>query len=203
MLRFLLAVSTKLFAASPGVGFTLVKCAPPSRMGCPHNPSWCSKNWIQSSRISRVTVSVFPPTKLSTVTGIRVQSCKMCPAVCSLHKVLHCHRNRASVLSKVLCPLLLVSTKLFTAPGIEFSLVECAQKSLGFLHKSPWAHLHMVGMLRLRVPFYRVLVSISVFVSLSTVFHSCLLTMFLPVFSLSYWFFQLHVSLWQSPSALI
>ena len=46
---------------------------------------------------------------------------------------------------------------------------------------SPWAHLHVVGMLRfmsdinqpsLPTPFYSVLVSISVFMALSTVFHS-------------------------------
>ena len=58
--------------------------------------------------------------------------------------------------------------------------------------------------------FYSVLVSISVFMALSTVFHSInspensplshfvLLALFLP-----YWSFQLHISLWKSPSALI
>ena len=49
-------------------------------------------------------------------------------------------------------------------------------------HWSPWAHLHVVGMLRfmsltkkqpsLPTPFYSVLVSVSVFMALSTVFHS-------------------------------
>ena len=58
--------------------------------------------------------------------------------------------------------------------------------------------------------FYSVLVSISVFMALSTVFHSInspensplshfvLLALFLPN-----WSFQLHISLWKSPSALI
>ena len=49
------------------------------------------------------------------------------------------------------------------------------------LSKSPWVHLHVVGMLRfmfdknqpsLPTPFYSVLVSISVFMVLSTAFHS-------------------------------
>ena len=47
--------------------------------------------------------------------------------------------------------------------------------------KSPWAHLYVVGTLRfmfdvnppsLPTPFYSVLVSISVFMALSAVFHS-------------------------------
>ena len=46
-------------------------------------------------------------------------------------------------------------------------------------NESPWAHLHVVGMLRfmsktksLPTSFFSVLVSTSVFVALSTVFHS-------------------------------
>ena len=59
-------------------------------------------------------------------------------------------------------------------------------------------------------PFYSVLVSISVFMALSTVFHSInppdnspLLHSFLPVLILPDWSFQQYVSLWKSPSALI
>ena len=58
--------------------------------------------------------------------------------------------------------------------------------------------------------FYSVLVSISVFMALSTVFHfinspdnSMLPHSVLPAFFLPYWSFQLHISLWKSPSALI
>ena len=59
-------------------------------------------------------------------------------------------------------------------------------------------------------PVYSVLVSVSVFMALSTVFHSInspdnsplshsvLLVLFLP-----FWSFQLHIALLQSPSALI
>ena len=58
--------------------------------------------------------------------------------------------------------------------------------------------------------FYSVVVSVSVFMALSTVLysinspdnsplsHSALLVLFLP-----YWYFQLYVSSWKSPSALI
>ena len=67
--------------------------------------------------------------------------------------------------------------------------------------------------LRLPTPFYSVLVSVSVFMALSTVFrsinspdnplfsHSSLCSSGL--ISLLYWSFQLHISLWKSPSALI
>ena len=54
----------------------------------------------------------------------------------------------------------------------------------------------------LPTPFYSELVSISVFVALSTVFHSInspdnspLSHSVLPVFSPYYWLFQLHISL--------
>ena len=86
-------------------------------------------------------------------------------------------------------------------------------------YKSPRAHLHVVGMLGLvsdisqpsmPTPFYSVLVYISVFIALSTVFH-CINSLdnspfshsVLPVLSLPYWSFQLYVSLWKSSSALI
>ena len=76
---------------------------------------------------------------------------------------------------------------------------------------SPQAHLHVVGMLRfmsdinqssLPTPFYYVLESISVFVALSTVFHSInspsnspLSGSVLSVLSLPSWSFQLYISL--------
>ena len=77
----------------------------------------------------------------------------------------------------------------------------------------PWAHLHVVGMLRLRfflhvnqpnllTPFYSVLVSVSVSTVLSTVFHSIhffwLSHSVLPFLVLSYWSFQLCTSLYES-----
>ena len=62
----------------------------------------------------------------------------------------------------------------------------------------------------LPTPFYSVLVSLSAFKALSTVFHSInspdnspFSHSALPVLSLPYWSFQLYVSLWKSPSALI
>ena len=58
--------------------------------------------------------------------------------------------------------------------------------------------------------FYSVLVSISVFMALSTAFHSInspdnspFSHSVLPLLSLPYWSFQLHISLRKSPSALI
>ena len=84
------------------------------------------------------------------------------------------------------------------------------------LQPSTWsqslrAHLHLVGMLQfmsdinqpsLPTPFYSVLVSVSVFKALSTVFHSInspdnspFSDSVLPVLSLPYWSFQLYVSL--------
>ena len=62
----------------------------------------------------------------------------------------------------------------------------------------------------LPTPFYSVLASISIFMALSTVFHSInspdnspFSHSVLPVLSLPYWSFQLDVSLRKSPSALI
>ena len=62
----------------------------------------------------------------------------------------------------------------------------------------------------LPTPFYSVLVSISVVMTLSTVFHSIksldnspLSHSVLPVLFLNCWSFQLYISLWKSPSALI
>ena len=62
----------------------------------------------------------------------------------------------------------------------------------------------------LPTPFYSVLVSVSVFTALSTVFHSInspdnspLSHSVLPVLFLPNWSFQLHISLWKSPSALM
>ena len=84
---------------------------------------------------------------------------------------------------------------------------------------SLWAHLHVVGMSRfmsdinqpsLPTPFYSVSVSVSVFMAHSTVFHSInspnnslFSHSVLAVLSLPYWSFQLYISLWKSPSALI
>ena len=74
----------------------------------------------------------------------------------------------------------------------------------------PWAHFHVVGMLRfmsdinqpsLPTPFYSVLVSVSVFMALSTVFHSInssdnspFSNSVLPFFSMPCWSFELYVS---------
>ena len=74
---------------------------------------------------------------------------------------------------------------------------------------SPRAHLHLAGMLQfmsdinqpsLPTLFYSVLVSVSVFMVLSTLFHSIntlndspFSHSVLRVLSLPYWFFQLHI----------
>ena len=62
----------------------------------------------------------------------------------------------------------------------------------------------------LPIPLYSLLVSISVFLALSTVFHSInspnnalRFHSVLLVLSLPHWSFQLYTSLWKSPSALI
>ena len=62
----------------------------------------------------------------------------------------------------------------------------------------------------LPTPFYSVLVSISVFMALSTVFHSVnfpdnspLSYSVLLVLFLTYWSFQLYIALWMSSSALL
>ena len=79
---------------------------------------------------------------------------------------------------------------------------------------SPWAHLHVVGMLRfmsdidqpsLPIPFYPVLTAISVFMALSTLLQSInspdkssLSHSVLPVLSLPCWSFRLYISLYES-----
>ena len=62
----------------------------------------------------------------------------------------------------------------------------------------------------LPTPFYSVLVSVSVFMALWSVFrsknspdNSLLFHSVLPVLFLPYWSFQLSISLWKSPSALM
>ena len=83
--------------------------------------------------------------------------------------------------------------------------------SLAISERSPRAHFHVVGMLRfmsginqpnLPNPFYSVLVSFSVHIALSTVFHSInspdnspFSDSVLPVLFLPYWSFQLYLSL--------
>ena len=96
---------------------------------------------------------------------------------------------------------------------VVFDLLSCREKRSSWL--SPRAHFHVVGMLHNRTcPLLfknnSVLVSISVFVALSTVFHSInspdnapLSQSVLPVLILPYWSFQLQIFLWKSPSALI
>ena len=85
--------------------------------------------------------------------------------------------------------------------------------------ESQRAHLHVVGMLRFMsdinqpyfpTRFYSVLVSVSVFMALSNVFHSInspgnslLSHSVLLVLFLSSWSFQLDIALLTSPSALI
>ena len=84
---------------------------------------------------------------------------------------------------------------------------------------SPQAQLLVVRMLcyvkdtnqpRLPTPFYSVLVPVSVFMALSTLFHSInspnnssLSHSILLVLILLCWSFQLYISLWKSPSALM
>ena len=67
-----------------------------------------------------------------------------------------------------------------------------------------------INQLSLPTPFYFVLVSVSVFMALSTVFYSInspdnspLSHSVLPVLFLLYWSFQLYMSVCKSPSALI
>ena len=62
----------------------------------------------------------------------------------------------------------------------------------------------------LPTPFHSLLVSVSVFMALSTVFYSInspanspLSRSVLPVLFLPYWSFRLYISAWKSPSALI
>ena len=87
------------------------------------------------------------------------------------------------------------------------------------MHFSPWANFHALGMSwflsditqpSLPTPFYSVLVSISVSMALSTVFDSInshdnspLSHSVLVVLALSYWSFQLYLTLRKSSAALI
>ena len=71
-------------------------------------------------------------------------------------------------------------------------------------------HVFDINQPSLPTPFYSVLESVSVFMALSTVFYSinspnnCPLShSVLPVLFLPYRSFQLYISLWKSPSALI
>ena len=104
---------------------------------------------------------------------------------------------------------LLVSTMSWLLPFD--SHCECTPISVLVSCDAPsQVHLHVVGMLLfMSTPFCSILVSISIFTALSTVFHSITSPynyLFshcpLPVLSPPYWSFQLYVSLWKSPSVL-
>ena len=108
--------------------------------------------------------------------------------------------------------------KCFHAGFVWLFCKHLCNRSTFFNLKPPRTHLHAVLMLRfmsdinqpsLITPFYSVLVSISVFLALSTVFYSITSPVNFPfshsilsVLSLPYWSFQLYISLWKSPSAL-
>ena len=110
-----------------------------------------------------------------------------------------------NLLNNCLCPWLNYTDRL-ERPKWRVNIIFCN------FRRNPWshrAHLHMVGMLHfmsnmnqpsLPTPFYSVLVSISVFVALSTAFHSITSSdnslfsdAVLPVSSLPYWSFQLYI----------
>ena len=122
------------------------------------------------------------------------------------------------------CHLLLVVTVIFYWCLQSSSISSHWRATITLLYHLPLrlfsrAHLHVMGMLRfmseinqqsLPTSFYYVFVSVSVFMALSTVFHSInsrdnspFSRSVLPVLSLSYWFFQVYVSLWKSSSAWI
>ena len=72
------------------------------------------------------------------------------------------------------------------------------------------AYVFDINQPRLPTPFYSVVVSLSVFMALSIVFHSInslddspFSHSVLPVLFLPHWSFQLYISLWKSPSALM
>ena len=72
------------------------------------------------------------------------------------------------------------------------------------------AYVFDISQPSLPTPFYSVLVTVSVFMALSTVFHSInspdnspLSHSVLPVSFLLYWSFQLYISFWKSPSVLV
>ena len=139
------------------------------------------------------------------------------------HKDRNRHTNRLKRVGKL--GWFKSKTQTATSPPLEGeaagTIVENTSSENGFYLVSFILRTHflVVGMLRfmsdinqpsLPTPFHSVLVPISVFMALSTEFHSinspdnspfsdCLL----PVLSLPYWSFHLYFSLWKSPSALI
>ena len=103
--------------------------------------------------------------------------------------------------------------------SFSFHLWLLKSRTLHF-RRSPRAHLHEVGMLwsmskivnqpSLPTPVYSVPVSISIFLALSTVFHSLnsldnspLSHIVFAVLILPCWSFRLYISSWKSPSSLI
>ena len=133
------------------------------------------------------------------------------------------HYSRVSSSQPLQSPQLRIPPAIFDVPSkfarftyvanTSGSLTSCLQVPAGF-------PLHVVGMLRLMfltvsqpslpTPFCSLLVTVSVFMALSTLFHSInspdsspLSHSVLPVSFLPYWSFQLHISLWKSPSAVI
>ena len=102
------------------------------------------------------------------------------------------------------------------AEGTGHEYFSCASLFLGVPACSPsgggdvTVHVCDINQPSLPTPLYSILVSISVFMAFSTVFHSInspenspFSHSVLQVLSLPYWSYQLYVSLWKSPSALI
>ena len=121
----------------------------------------------------------------------------------------------SSLLSASFLLYLLSALFLFTSfartTGLHFPRVIPRRSSSRTHHHTWWGCcVFDISQPSLPTPFSVVLVSVSVFMTLSTVFHSInspdnspLFLSVLPVFVLPYWSFELYIIFWRSPSALI
>ena len=122
------------------------------------------------------------------------------------------HAKMCVCLCVCVCVCVRVCVCLFTCVCVYICMYVCVcdSLSLSLSLSSPRAHLLVVGMLWfMSTPFYPILVSVSVFTALSTVFHfinspdnsllshSVLLVLFCLIGSFNY------MSLYESPSSLI
>ena len=147
-------------------------------------------------QVPQRTLTVLVPMRMSECQRSRFSTGPTPPCMCAGIVTPACPHMTFSELSRWGCRLM-VDVKNVLLLGCCFSLL--------FTHG-----FKDINQPSLPLPFYSALVSISVFMALSTAFHftnspdnSPLSHSVLPVFLLPYRSFQLHISLWKSPSALI
>ena len=160
---------------------------------------WLTKP-VYSSQVNQNCLQSLANTELSTKSGQYRTVYKVWPPIQNGLPSLANHRTVYQVW---------LITKLSTKPGQYRTVYQVWL--ITELATTSGQSIHLSNITRVPTPFYSLLVSISVLMALSTVFHSMnspdnsplYRWSVLPVLFLPHWSFPLCVSLWKSPSALM